>query len=217
MRASALGCPKREESPAASTTIVNLRRQAPGKTLVVMIEHMDSSRANMRHRPFLTPIWITAGAAGATVFFALFWIWIWIWGTSGSTTLIVTPEDRGAGEERAALLARMLGAQGPGRLDAIYVSNLPRNRLIAAPLAERLQITPGDAPETDATSLAQRALREHGGGRILIIAEPGLFAGLVEALCGVRAVPTPAAGDYGVIYVVTVPRIGHANLLRLNY
>jgi len=25
------------------------------------------------------------------------------------------------------------------------------------------------------------------------------------------------AEDYGIIYVVTVPRIGHANLLRLNY
>ena len=111
----------------------------------------------------------------------------------------------------------MLGAQGPGRLDAIYVSDLPRNRLIAAPLAARLRITPRDAPETDASSLAQRALREHGGGRVLIIAEPGLFTGVVEALCDKRDMPAPAAGDDGVLYVVTVPRIGHANLLRLNY
>jgi hypothetical protein len=184
-----------------------------------MIGDMDSSPVNLRRRPFLTPIWITVGAAGAAFLSALFWVWIWIWATSGSTTLIVTPEDRGGGggEERAALLARMLGAQGPGRLDAIYVSDLPRNRLIAAPLAARLRITPRDAPETDASSLAQRALREHGGGRVLIIAEPGLFTGVVEALCGKRDMPAPAAGDDGVLYVVTVPRIGHANLLRLNY
>jgi hypothetical protein len=213
MRTSALGFPRREENPAASTTIFNLGKQA----FVAMIGKMDSSRVNLRHRPFLTPIYITAGAAGTAFLFALFWIWIWIWGTSGSTTLIVTPEDPGAGEERAALLARMLGAQGPGGLDAIYVSSLPRNRLIASRLAERLRITPRDAPETDASSLAQRALREHGGARVLIIAEPNLFAGVVEALSGIRGVPAPAAGDYGVIYVVTVPRIGHANLLRLNY
>ena len=192
---------------------------------VAMIGGMDSSRVNLRHRPFLTPIYISAGAAGAAFLFALFWIWIWIWGTSGSTTVIVTPEDpgaaagEGAGEaaERGELLARLLGARGPGSLDAIYVSSLPRNRPIVSTLAERLQITPRDAPETDAASLTQRALRDHGGGRVLIIAEPHLFAGVVEALCGIRDVPSAAAAGHGVIYVVTVPRIGHANLLRLSY
>ena len=85
---------------------------------------MNSSRVNLQHRPFLTPIWITAAGVGAAFLFALFMIWAWIWGTAGSTTVVVIPEDQAAGEAQAALLARMFSAaQGPGRLDAIYTSD----------------------------------------------------------------------------------------------
>ena len=179
-----------------------------------MIGDMNSSRVNLQHRPFLTPIWITAGVAAAGFLFALFVIWVW--GTAGSTTVIVIPEDPAAAEARSALFARMFGAeQGPGRLDAIYAS--PGSRPTVTALASRLHITLRDAPDTDAKALARHALHEHGGGRVLVIAQRDLFAGVVKALSGVDDIPPLAAGDYGVVYVVTVPRIGHANLLRLNY
>jgi hypothetical protein len=178
-----------------------------------MIERMHSSRVHLR-RPFLTPIWVAAGAASAAFLLALGLLWVW--GTAGATTILVISEDA-AGEERAAVLAHMLGAPGPGQLDAIYISSLPRAGRIASPLAERLKIAPRAAPETDAHALAQRALREHRGGRVLIIARPDLFAGVVEALSGIEEIPQRVAGDETVIYLVTVPRIGHANLLRLNY
>jgi hypothetical protein len=180
---------------------------------------MNSSRVKLQHRPFLTPIWLTVGAAGAAFLFALFLIWVW--GTAGSTTVIVIPVDpkpAAAGDERAALLARMFGGTGgPGRLDAIYVSNTPGSRLMAAALAARLRIPLSVAAETGAKVLARRALHEHGGGRVLIIAHLDVFPGIVEALSGVAYDAKLDAEDYRVIDVVTVPRIGHANLLRLNY
>jgi hypothetical protein len=210
-RASALGCPNREESPAASTTIFNLGIRA----FVAIIETMNSSRVKLQHRPFLTPIWVTAGAAAAAFLCALFLVWVW--GTAGSTTVIVIPEDPAAGAAQAARLAHMFGSEGPGRLDAIYVSSVPRDQLIAAQLADRLHITLRLESERDAKGSARRALRDHGGGRVLIIAQPDMYPGIVEALSGVPDIPGLAPGDYGVIYVATVPRIGHANLLRLNY
>jgi hypothetical protein len=180
---------------------------------------MNNSRVKMQHRPFLTPIWLTAGAAGTAFLFALFLIWVW--GTAGSTTVIVIPVEpkpAAAEEERAALLARMFGGTGgPGRLDAIYVSSTPSSRLAAAPLAARLRIPLSIAAETGGKALARRALREHGGGRVLIIAHLDVFPGIVAALSGVAYDAKLDAEDYRVIDVVTVPRIGHANLLRLNY
>ena len=178
---------------------------------------MNSSRVNLQHRPFLTPIWITAAGVGAAFLFALFMIWAWIWGTAGSTTVVVIPEDQAAGEAQAALLARMFSAaQGPGRLDAIYTSSSTSRQSVSG-LAERLHIALGDALDSDARALAQRALHEHRGGRVLLIAPRNLFPGVVEALSGADDIAKLAAGDYGVVYVVTVPRIGHANLVRLNY
>ena len=193
-----------------------------------MMLGMNSSRVKLQHRPFLTPIWLTVGAAVAAFLFALFVIWVW--GTADSTTVIVIPhaeQEAGGqvdpklssvGEERAQRLARIFGAsQGPGRLDAIYVSNASFSRLTAAPLAERLHVPLSVAAGGDDVALARRALREHGGGRVLVVAHPDTLPGIVAALSGVDHIPRLNAQDYGIIYVVTVPRIGHANLVRLNY
>jgi broad specificity phosphatase PhoE len=188
---------------------------------------MNSSRVKLQHRPFLTPIWLTAGAAAAAFLFSLFVIWVW--GTANSTTVIVIrhaekdsadtvdPKLSVAGMERAQLLARMFGAgDGPGRLDAIYVSNTLRSKLTAEPLAQRLHL-PLSIAAGDGKALARRALREHAGGRVLIVAHLDTLPAIVASLSGIDDIPPLAAEDYGLIYVVTVPRIGHANLLRLSY
>ena len=122
---------------------------------------MKSERESLQHRPFLTPIWLSA--IGAFVALSLAVFAVWIWGTANSTTVIVIrhaekesggpvdPPLSAAGEARAALLARMFGdAKGPGRLDAIYVSPAVRSRSTAAPLAARLGLTPIVAPADDA-------------------------------------------------------------------
>jgi broad specificity phosphatase PhoE len=174
------------------------------------------------------PIGLLALAAMASglVLIALAW---WLV-TADSTAIIVIrhaekvqaggpdPPLSEAGEARAALLARMLGdAGGPWHVDAIYVSPALRNRLTAAPLAARLHITPTVAPAADARGLARRVLREHAGGRILVVGHVDTVPAIVAALSGVEDIPPIGAEEYGTMYIVTVPRIGHANVLRLTY
>jgi broad specificity phosphatase PhoE len=58
-------------------------------------------------------------------------------------------------------------------------------------------------------------LRGHQGGRILVIARGDAARDLAAALSGVADIPL--ATDFGTLYIVTVPRIGHANLLSVEY
>ncbi|MGO9933669.1 MAG: phosphoglycerate mutase family protein [Steroidobacteraceae bacterium] len=189
---------------------------------------MKSDPENLQHRPFMTPIWLFGAAGCLALGVAIFAIWIW--GTANSTTIVVIrhaekeagsqvdPQLSAAGEARAALLERMFGdPQGPGRLDAIYTSATLRSRLTAAPLAAQLRIAPVVAPADDPRGLARRVLREHSGGRVLIVGHLDTVPAIVSDLAGRSDIPGIDEHDYGVMYIVTVPRIGHANLLRLNY
>jgi 2,3-bisphosphoglycerate-dependent phosphoglycerate mutase len=190
---------------------------------------MTKDHASFQRRPFLTPIWLTAIAAALGFSFALFAAWVWL--TAGSTTVIVIrhaekdlsvsvadPPLTRAGEARAGRLAQMFGdAKALGHVDAIYVSPALRNRLTAAPLAARLGINVTVAAADDPRGLARRVLREHGGGRVLIVGHSDTVPQIVAALSGNSKIPEIDAQEYGIMYIITVPRIGHANLLRLNY
>jgi len=173
------------------------------------------------------PIWLLAltvmtGALALTV--AAWWLV-----TTNSTVIIVIRhaekvQDGGvdpplseAGETRAALLARMFGdAAKPGHIDAIYVTPMLRNRMTAAPLAAQLGVTPTVAPSDDPRALAQRILREHRGGRILVVGHLDTVPDIAAALSG-ASLPPIEPDEYGTMYIIVVPRIGHANLLRVSY
>jgi broad specificity phosphatase PhoE len=189
---------------------------------------MNASRANLQHKPFLTPIWLTVIAAFAALGVALLCAWIWF--TAGSTTVIVVrhaeketvaapdPPLSPAGEARAALLARMFGdTQGVGRLNGIYVSDTLRSRSTAAPLASRLGITATVAPNDDSKRLANRVLNENSGKRVMIVGHTNTVPEIVAALSDRTDIPKMDEKEYGTMYIVTVPRIGRANVLRLNY
>ena len=190
---------------------------------------MRRDHVSFQRRPFLTPIWLTVIAAVVALGLAV--CAAWFWGTAGSTTVIVVrhaekdlsvsvtdPPLSAAGEARAALLARMFGDPNVlGHVDAIYVSPALRNRLTAAPLAARLGITETVAPADDPRGLARRVLREHSGGRILIVGHSDTVPQIVGALSGNPHVPEIGEQEYGTMYIVAVPRIGHTNLLRLSY
>jgi broad specificity phosphatase PhoE len=190
---------------------------------------MTKDHVTFQRRPFLTPIWLTAIAAALGFGFAVFAAWVWL--TAGSTTVIVVrhaekdlsisatdPPLTQAGEARAARLAQMFGdGKLLGHVDAIYVSPALRNRLTAAPLAARLGIDVTVAPADDPRGLARRVLREHGGGRVMIVGHSDTVPQIVAALWGYSKIPEIGAEEYGTMYIITVPRIGHANLLRLNY
>jgi len=190
---------------------------------------MKKDHASFQRRPFLTPIWLTALAAVLGLSFAIFAVWLW--GTASSTTVIVVrhaekdlsvsatdPPLTAAGQARAALLAQMFGdAKSLGHVDAIYVSPALRNRLTAAPLAERLGIAATVVPADDPKGLARKALREHTGGRILVVGHSDTVPKIVAELSDNPDIPEIGDEEYGTMYIVTVPRIGNANLLRLHY
>jgi phosphohistidine phosphatase SixA len=190
---------------------------------------MKKDHVSFQRRPFLMPIWLTVIAWIAVLSLTIFAVWAW--GTVNSTTVVVIrhaekdlsvsvtdPPLTQAGEARAALLARMFGdAKLLGHVDAIYVSPALRNRLTAAPLAARLGIGATVAPADDPRALARRALREHAGGRVLIVGHSDTVPQIVAELSGNPKIPEINDDEYGTMYIVTVPRIGHANLLRLNY
>ncbi len=193
---------------------------------------MKREPVSFQRRPFLAPIWLSAVAAvGSIIVLCCAVFTVWMWATAGSTTAIVIrhaekdlsaggtdPPLSPAGEARAALLARMFGdASTIGHVDAIYVSPALRNRLTAAPLAARLGITPTIAPPDDPRTLAHRVLHEHAGGRVLIVGHVDTVPQIVAALSGNSKIPEIGAEEYGTMYIVTVPRIGHASVLRLNY
>jgi phosphohistidine phosphatase SixA len=192
---------------------------------------MKSGDASLQHRPFLIPIWLTAIAAlTATVVFGLAVFAAWTWITANSTTVIVIrhaeketvsaadPALSAAGEARAALLARMFGdTHGAGRLDAIYVSATLRSRSTAAPLAARLGIAPVVAAADDPKGLARRVLRENSGRRVMVVAHINTVPEIVSALAGRSDIPSIDEKDFATMYVVSVPRIGRANLVRLSY
>jgi phosphohistidine phosphatase SixA len=192
---------------------------------------MRSERASLQHKPFLIPIWLTAiGAIAAFAVFCFAVVTVWVWFTASSTTIVVIrhaekdsvsvpdPALSAAGEARAALLARMFGdAQGPGHLDAIYVSDTQRSRQTAAPLAARLRLAPIVDGGDDPKELTRRALRENAGKRVMIIGHVNTIPEIVAILSGRSDIPKVDEQDFGSMYVVTVPRVGHPNLVRLKY
>jgi broad specificity phosphatase PhoE len=192
---------------------------------------MKSAHVNLQRGPFLIPIWLTgigAIAAFGVAVFAIFALWVWF--TANSTVVIVIrhaekesisapdPSLSEAGEARAALLVRMFGQPtGPGHLDAIYISSALRNRMTAAPLAARLGIVPIVAPSDDPKALAHRIVRENSGKRVMVIGHANTVPEIVAALSGRNDIAPIDEHEFGTMYIVTVPRIGHANVLRLSY
>jgi hypothetical protein len=179
---------------------------------------MKNDRVSLQHRPFLAPIWLVIAAAAMAAAFAIFFVWVWASADSTTVVVVSEPPPVAGGEAKSALLARIFGAaHGPGNLDAIYVSAAPGAEATAAPLAAALGLVPTVAPAGDAKALGRRALREHGGGRALIIGPADLVPVIVASLAGREDLPKIDERNDAVIYVVTVPRIGHANVLRLHY
>jgi len=193
---------------------------------------MKKDHVSFQRRPFLAPIWLTAVAAiGAVIVLGFSAFTVWAWATAGSTTIVVIrhaekdlsavagdPPLTEAGKSRAELLARMFGnGNAPGHLDAIYVTPPLRNRLTAAPLAASLGISAIVVPANDPRGLVRRVLNEHRGGRVLIVGHSDTVPAIVSTLSGDEKIPDMADDEYGTMYIVTVPRIGHASVLRLSY
>jgi hypothetical protein len=191
---------------------------------------MNNARVKLQHKPFLTPIWLTAGVAVLAFVFALFMLFaIWTWGTANATTVIVVSEAQAqsadaeaglsaAGEAKARLLAQIFAdSKTSGGLSAIYIADTKRSNLTAQPLAQRLNITPSKLPADDVKATVSHALHDFSGGRVLVVAQPGTLPKIVSALEDDSRSVAATDANYDTLYIISVPRIGHTNLLTLRY
>ncbi len=181
--------------------------------------------AGLRRRPLLTPVWLTL-LLGVFVAAAA----AWLWSSQTTTTVIVvrhaekelgTIEDpplSQAGEQRAADLARIFGDKSPTTsIDAIFVSDTRRSERTAAPLAQRLGVTPVVYPGRDVEALAHRIESNLRGRRVFVVGHSNTVPELVRALAPRVRVPAMADGEYDTIYIATIPTLGPATVLRLKY
>jgi broad specificity phosphatase PhoE len=189
---------------------------------------MTRDHASLQRKPFLMPIWLTV--LSALIVAGIFAVAVWFWATADSTTIIVIRHAQDAadtvggtqlspaGEAHAELLSRMFGdGRAAGRIDAVYVSPAARDRLTVAQLSKRLGVAPVIDSAGDPQALARRVIREHSGGRILVVARDETVSDIVAALSGVRPLPPAGEAEYGAMYIVSVSRIGRPNVLRLTY
>lgn len=186
---------------------------------------MKKEYSELRRRPLLTPLWLTA-LAGLLVVGVLAWFF-----TSLTTTTVVvvrhaekelgTIEDpplSQAGEQRAELLARTYGGRdGVGRLAAVFASDTRRSQRTAAPVAARLGISVTTVPAADVDGLLRRIGNQYRGRSVLIIGHSNTVPEIVRRLSGNPGVPPMPEDDYSTMYVVTVPTLGRASVLRMTY
>jgi broad specificity phosphatase PhoE len=185
----------------------------------------ESPSLTRRRRTFLAPLWLLAWGgilmlAGAIIY----------WNSATTTTIVLvrhaekqvgaiddaplTPE----GELRAARLAQMFGdAEAFGRIGNIYVSDTRRSQQTAAGLAQRLSLTPIVVDAKSSSDLARRVLHDNRGSRALIVGHSNTVPQLVTELAGAENVPAIGDEEFDTLYVVTVPTIGHASVLRMKY
>jgi len=190
-------------SPAARSTLMD----SPGIT-----------RRRRPRRPFLLPLWITTLAILAAVGVALLIL------HSANTTVVVLvhpvegpaddPSLSAQGEQRAQRLAAMFGSQAQiGRLDALYVTDTRRSQQTVAPLAQMLRKQPVVVPSDDPEGTAARVMEEHKGDTVLVVGTTAMMPDLVRHLSGMEI----QGGQEDEGYVVSIPSIGRANLLRFRY
>jgi phosphohistidine phosphatase SixA len=186
----------------------------------------ESPSLTRRRRTFLAPLWLLAMAALVIIAVAFAY-----WRSTTTTTIVLlrhAEKQVGAiadapltpqGELRATRLAQMFGdASSYGRVQKIYVTDTRRTQQTAAALAQRLNLKPEvvDA-RSSSGELARRALRENRGGRALIVGHSNTVPEIVKALADSDEVPPIADDEFDTLYVVTVPSIGRASVLRIKY
>jgi len=187
---------------------------------------MKKEHTELRRRPLLTPVWLTAIAALAVLSMSA-----WFWSSLSTTTVVVLrhaekelgtiddPPLSQAGEQRAQLLARMFGdREGPGRIAAIFASDTRRAQLTVAPLAARLGIDVSAMKDAkDVEGLARTIRTSHRGQKVLVVGHSNTVPDIVHALSRDSRVPAMPEDEYSTIYIVTVPTLSPAAVLKLTY
>ncbi len=186
----------------------------------------DSPSLMRRRRTFLAPLWLLA--LGVVVLVAAAFAY---WNSANTTTVVLIRHAEKqvnaisdaplspAGEVRANRLAQMFGdASTFGRIGNIYVTDTRRTQQTAAGVAQRLALTPKVVEaRTSSADLASQVLRENRGGRALVVGHSNTVPEIVAALADRDDIPPISDEEFDTLYVVSVPTIGHASVLRLKY
>lgn len=120
------------------------------------------------------------------------------------------PPLSAAGEQRAAKLAAMLAGSG---IKQIFTTEFKRTRQTAAPLAQKLKLTPVMAAAKDPAPLVAQLRRTQGN--VLIVGHSNTLPDLIRKL-GVTQAVTIGDNDYDDLFIV-VRTAGGATLVRLKY
>lgn len=129
------------------------------------------------------------------------------------------PSLDAAGQARAQALADALASAG---VTAIYTTQYRRTQETAAPLAQRLGLTPrviaaggGDAASAHANEVATAIRSNDAGGVVLVVGHSNTVPLIVRALGGTA--PEIADSEYANLFIVTVPGTGTARTVRARY
>lgn len=185
---------------------------------------MKKEHTELRRRPLLTPIWLSALLAIVVLAVLAGFL------ASMTTTTVVlvrhaekelgTIEDAPLtpqGEQRAQLLARMFGERdGPGRISAVFASDTRRAQRTATPLADRLGLKVTTTKGND-DQIIRHIRGEFRGKSVLIVGHSNTVPELVRRLTHAKDIPEIPDAEYGTIYVVTLPTLGRASVLRMSY
>jgi broad specificity phosphatase PhoE len=121
------------------------------------------------------------------------------------------PPLSAAGEQRAVRLADMLAASG---VKHIFTTEYKRTRQTAAPLAERLKLTPVMSAAADPDPLIAQVKRAQGN--VLIVGHSNTVPDLLKKL-GVTDAVAIGDNDYDNLFVVVRNAAGKVTLVRLKY
>jgi 2,3-bisphosphoglycerate-dependent phosphoglycerate mutase len=179
-----------------------------------------------RRRTFFAPLWLLAWAGILMLAAAVVY-----WNSATTTTIVLirhaekqigTIDDAPLspqGEQRATRLAQMFGdPEAFGRVRQIYVTDTRRTQQTAAGLAQRLGLKPVVVEgKPSAGEIARRVLRENRGGLALVVGHGNTVPQIVKELSDAKEVPAFGEEEFDTMYVVTVPTIGKASVLRMKY
>ena len=137
---------------------------------------------------------------------------------AASTALGDDPSLTEQGRRRAELLAAtLIDVDVVAGMDAIYATEYRRTQETAAPLSARLDLPVTAADAADVEGLIARILKAHKGKITLVVAHSDTIARLIAELGGSKNVPAIEPGEYGNLYIVTIPWFGKVKTLRLRY
>jgi broad specificity phosphatase PhoE len=183
---------------------------------------MRKEYARLRRRPFLMPLWLPVFGLILAVAFAAWVV------ASASTTLVMvvrhaesaagTGEDpllSAEGEARAQRLAALMTTAQGFAPDGIIVSGLHRTQETARPLAAALGVPVVVVESKDPEAVAERALAEFHGKRVLVIGHSNTVPAIVERL-GRTPVPAMSESEFGTFYLVAVPRFSRPAVARIE-